>query len=235
MAEITVLLSAAFKEAYVELVPRFERASGHKVATLWAPSVEIMKRMKAGEIVDLVIVSAPSIEALKELGIVGMNGRSDLATCGVGVAVKAGAPRPDLSSGEAVKRAVLGAGSIVYSHGPSGVYLEGLFERMGIADAIESKVKRVQGEPAGALVARGAAELGFQQVCELLPVPGIDLVGPLPPDIQEITTFSSGIHAKARAPDAARALVEFLTSPDAAPVIVAKGMTPLATARADAR
>ena len=235
MAEITVLLSAAFKAVYVELVPRFERASGHTVATLWAPSVEIMKRMEEGGIVDLVIVSAPSIEALKKLGIVTADGRSDLATCGVGVAVKAGAPRPDLSSGEAVKRAVLAARSIVYSHGPSGVYLAGLFERMGIAAAIESKVKRVQGEPAGALVARGEAELGFQQVCELLPVPGIDLVGPLPPDIQEITTFSSGIHAKAREPEAARALVAFLTSPDAAPVIESKGMTPLATARADAR
>ena len=229
MAEITVLLSAAFKEAYVELVPRFERASGDKVATLWAPSVEIMKRMKGGEIVDLVIVSAPSIEELKKLGVVGVDARSDLATCGVGVAVKAGAPRPDLSSGEAVRRAVLAASSIVYSHGPSGVYLAGLFERMGIADAIESRVKRVRGEPAGALVARGEAELGFQQVCELLPVPGIDLVGPLPPDIQEITTFSSGIHAKAREPEAARALVSFLTSPDAAQVIESKGMTPFAT------
>lgn len=228
MAEITVLLSAAFKEAYVELVPQFERASGHKVVTLWAPSVEIMKRMKDGEIVDLVIVSAPSIEELKGLGVVAANGRADLATCSVGVAVKAGAPKPDISSGDAVKRAVLAAPSIVYSHGPSGVYLAGLFERWGIADAIKSKVTRVQGEPAGAVVARGEAELGFQQVCELLPVPGIDLVGPLPPDIQEITTFSSGVHAKAKAPEAARALVEFLTAPGAAPVIKAKGMQPLA-------
>ena len=235
MAEITVLLSAAFKEAYVELVPKFERASGHKVTTLWAPSVEIMKRMKEGEIVDLVIVSAPSVEELKQSGIVRADGRADLATCGVGVAVKAGAPRPDLSSGEAVKRAVLAAQSIVYSHGPSGVYLAGLFQRMGIADAIESKVRRVKGEPAGALVARGEAELGFQQVCELLPVPGIDLVGPLPPDIQEITTFSSGIHAKAREPDAARALVAFLKAPAAAPVISAKGMVPGANRPAPAR
>jgi molybdate transport system substrate-binding protein len=235
MAEITVLLSAAFKEAYIELVPRFERASGHKVATLWAPSVEIMKRMKNGEVVDLIIVSAPSIEELKQLGIVGADGRCDLAACGVGVAVRAGARRPDLSSGEAVKRAVLAARSIVYSHGPSGVYLAGLFKRMGIADTIESKVKRVQGEPAGALVARGEAELGFQQVCELLPVPGVDLAGPLPPDIQEITTFSSGIHAKAREPEAARALVSFLTAPEAAPVIESKGMTPRAAGRADAR
>ena len=158
MAEITVLLSAAFKEAYVELVPQFERASGHKVVTLWAPSVEIMKRMKDGEIVDLIIVSAPSIDELRALGIVAADGRIDLATCGVGVAVKSGARKPDISSGEAVKRAVLAAPSIVYSHGPSGVYLAGLFERMGIAEAIKSKVTRVKGEPAGALVARGVAE-----------------------------------------------------------------------------
>jgi molybdate transport system substrate-binding protein len=228
MAEIKVLLSAAFKEAYIELVPQFERATGHKVETLWAPSAEIMKRMKEGEIVDLVIVSAPSIDELKGLGIVASNGRADLATCGVGVAVKAGAPKPDISSGEAVKRAVLAARAIVYSHGPSGVYLAGLFERMGIADAIKPKVMRVQGEPGGAVVARGEAEIGFQQVCELLPVPGVDLVGPLPPDIQEITTFSSGVHAKAKAPEAARALVEFLIAPAAAPVIKAKGMNPIA-------
>ena len=227
MAEIKVMLSAAFKEAYLELVPRFERASGHRIETLWAPSVEIMRRMKAGERIDLVIVSAPSIEALKALGLVAADGRADLATCGVGVAVRAGAPRPDISSGEAVKRAVLDARSIVYSHGPSGVYLAGLFERMGVAGAIESKVTRVQGEPAGALVARGDAELGFQQVCELLPVPGIDLVGPLPPDIQEITTFSSGVHARALEPAAARELIAYLTSPEASPVIHAKGMEPL--------
>jgi molybdate transport system substrate-binding protein len=129
-----------------------------------------------------------------------------------------------LSSGEALKRAVLAAKTIVYSHGPSGVYLEGLFERMGIAGEIRSKLTRVEGEPAGALVARGEAELGFQQVCELLPVPGIDLVGPLPADVQEITIFSAGVHSRAKAPQAAQALVDFFKAPTAAPVIKAKGM-----------
>ena len=223
-AEITVMLSAAFKEAYVELVPQFERATGHKVTSLWAPSVQIMTRLKEGEIVDLVIVSSKAVDELMKLGIVAGGKRFDLAQCGVGVAVKAGAPRPDLSSGEALKRAVLAAKTIVYSHGPSGVYLEGLFKRMGIADAIASKVTRVQGEPAGALVARGEAELGFQQVCELLPVPGLDLVGPLPPDVQEITIFSAGVHSRAKEPQAAQALVDFFKAPAAAPVIKAKGM-----------
>jgi molybdate transport system substrate-binding protein len=224
--EITVLLSAAFKEAYVELVPQFERATGHTVTSLWAPSVQIMSRLKDGEAVDLVIVSSRSIDELMKAGIVARGKRFDLAQCGVGVAVKAGAPKPDLSSGEALKRAVLAARSIVYSHGPSGVYLEGLFKRMGIADAISGKVTRVQGEPAGAVAARGEAELAFQQVCELLPVPGIDLVGPLPPDVQEITTFSAGLHARAKEPVAAEALVEFFKAPAAASVIRAKGMEP---------
>lgn len=228
MSEITVMLSAAFKEAYVELVPQFEGATGDKVVTTWAPSVQIMQRMKDGETVDLVIVSAPSIDELRKCGLVAADGRTDLATCGVGVAVKAGAKRPDVSSGEALKRAVLAARSIVYSHGPSGVYLARLFERMGIAGEIEGKVTRVQGEPAGAVVARGEAELGFQQVCELLPVPGIDLVGPLSADVQEITTFSSGVHARAKNSDGARALVKFLKAPAAAPVIKAKGMDPVA-------
>ena len=226
MAEINVILSAAFGEAYLELVPQFEAATGHRVTTVWAPSAQIMDRVKSGETVDLMILSSRAIDKLIELGIVAAK-RIDLATCGVGAAVKKGAARPDLSSGESLKHAVLAAESIVYSHGPSGIYLAKLFERMGIADAIAAKVKRVQGEPAGAVVARGEAELGFQQICELLPVPGIDLVGPLPPDVQEITTFSGGVHVKAKEPDAAYALVRSFKSSAAAAVIRRTGMEPV--------
>jgi len=224
MANIKVMLSAAFKEAYLELVPPFERASGHKVENLWVPSVQMMNRLKGGETVDLVILSAAALEDLRKAGIV--SERTDLAKSGIGVAVKAGAPRPDISSGEALKRAVLAAKGIAYSTGPSGIYLIKLFERMGIAEQIKSRVKQVQGVPAGSIVARGEAELAFQQVSELLPVPGIELVGPLPPDVQEITIFSAGLHAKAPHPDAARALVKHLTAPAAAPVIKNKGMEP---------
>ena len=226
-AEIRVMLSGAFREAYLELVPPFERATGHKVTPLWMPTVEIMRRLKQGDVADVVILSAPPIAELTEAGVIAPGSSVNLATCGVGVAVKAGAPRPDLSSGEALKRAVLAAISIVYSHGPSGIYLERLFERMGIADEIRHKVRRVQGQPSGAVVAEGEAELGFQQVCELLPVPGIDFVGPLPPDIQEITTFTAGVHAKSREPEAAKALLAFFTSAEAAPVIRSKGMEPV--------
>jgi len=121
---------------------------------------------------------------------------------------------------------VLAARGIAYSTGPSGIYLMGLFQRMGIAETIKSKVKQVQGEPAGGVVARGEAEIAFQQVSELLPVPGIDFVGPLPADLQQVTVFSAGLHAAAQQPAAARALVKFLTASAAAPVIRKKGMEP---------
>jgi len=226
MAEIKVMASAAFKEAYLELVPEFERSTGHKVATSWVPSVQMMSRLKGGETVDLVIMSAASLDELIKYGMIAPGNRFDLAKSGVGAAVRAGAAKPDISSGDALKRAVLAAKSIVYSTGPSGIYLAGLFQRMGIADQLKPKIKQVQGEPAGAVVARGEAEIGFQQVSELLPVPGIDLIGPLPADVQQITVFSAGLHVTAKEPDAARALVKFLTAPAAAPVIRKKGMEP---------
>jgi molybdate transport system substrate-binding protein len=224
MSDIKVMLSAAFQEVYRELVPQFERATGHKAENIRVPSVQMMSRLKGGEAVDLVILSAASLDELRKAGIV--TECTDLAKSGIGVAVKTGAPRPDISSGEAVKRAVLAAKGIAYSTGPSGLYLVGLFQRMGIADQIKHKVTQTQGQPSGGVVARGDAELAFQQVSELLPVPGIDLVGSLPPDIQEITVFSAGLHARATSPDAAKALVKFLTSPAAAPVIRKKGMEP---------
>ena len=226
MSEIKVMASAAFKEAYLELVPEFERATGHKVVTLWVPSVQMMSRLKGGETVDLVIMSAASLDELIGAGIVAAGDRYDIARSGIGIAVRAGAPKPDISSGEAIKRAVLAAKAIAYSTGPSGVYLAGLFQRMGIADTIKDKVKISQGFPAGSFVASGEAELAFQQISELLPVPGIELVGPLPADIQQITVFSAGLHVGAKAPDAARALVKFLTAPAAAPVTRKKGMEP---------
>lgn len=227
MSTIRVMLSAAFKEAYLELVPEFERASGHKVESLWATTIQMLNRLKGGETVEIVILPAAAIDELVGLGIVAPDGKFDLARSGIAMAVKAGAPRPDISSGDAVRRAMLAARSIVYSMGPSGVYLKALFERWGIAAEIQSKVRIVQGEPAGAPVARGEAEIGFQQMSELLPVPGIDIVGPLPPDIQKITLFAAGVHARASDPAAARALVAHFKSAAAQPVIRRKGMETL--------
>ena len=226
-ADVKVMASAAIKEAYLELVPQFEKSTEHKVATTWAGTVDMMKRLSGGEVFDLVIMAVPSIEELTKQGKIVPGSRVDLAKSGVGAAVRAGAPKPDISSGEALKRAMLAAKSIGYSTGPSGVYLAGLFQRMGIADEIKSKVKvSPPGRPVGEVIARGEAEIGFQQVSELLPVAGIDYIGPLSADVQQITVFAGGIHTGATHADAAKALVKFLTSPQAAPVIKKKGMEP---------
>lgn len=224
-AEIRVLSSNAIKEAYLELVPQFEKATEHKVTTTWAPTVEIMKRMAAGETFDLVIMSADGIEKLTRDGKLVAGSRVDLVKSGIGVAVRKGAAKPDLSSGEAVKQALLAVKSIGYSTGPSGVYLGGLFGRMGIAEEIKSKVKVVTpGVPVGTLVASGEVEIGFQQVSELLPVAGIDYVGPLPGDIQHISVFAGALHTGATNADGAKAWVKFLTAPAAVPVIKSKGL-----------
>ena len=226
-AEIRVLSSNAIKEAYLELVPQFEKATEHKVATTWAPTVEIMKRMAAGETFDLVIMSAEGIDKLTKDGKLVSGSRVDLVKSGIGVAVRQGAAKPDLSSGEAVKKALLAAKSIGYSTGPSGVYLANLFERMGIAAELKPKVKVVTpGVPVGTLVASGEAEIGFQQVSELLPVAGIDYLGPLPADIQHTTVFAGALHTGATHGEAAKALVKFLTAPAAVPIIRSKGLEP---------
>lgn len=222
MADLTVMQSLAFKEAYLTLAPRFERATGHRIATLWVPTAKIVPTVVGGEAADLVIIAAAVVDELIAKGLA--RERTDLARCGVAVAVRAGAPRPDLSSAESLKRAVLAAKSIVYSRGPSGVYLDGLFARMGIAQEIEHKLTRVQGEPSGEVVARGDAEIGFQQASELLPVAGIDVVGPLPAEVQEITTFAATTLARAREPQAARELIDYFRTDEATAVIRATGL-----------
>jgi molybdate transport system substrate-binding protein len=226
-AEIQVMSSLAIKEAYLELVPGFESQTKHKVVTSWVGMVDILKRIKGGESTDLIIGSAAALEDLVKAGKIVPASRTDLVKSGVGVAVRAGAPRPDIGSGEALKRALLKAKSIAYSSGPSGVYLTGLFERWGIAEQLKPKITQTPpGVSVGGVVARGDAEIGFQQVSELLPVAGIDYIGPLPPDIQVITVFSGGVHVAAKQPAAAKELMKFLTSASAAPVIRKKGMEP---------
>ena len=226
-AEITVMSSAAVKEFYLELVPQFEKASGHKVVTQWVGGLDVQKRIRAGELVDLVILARPPIEALTQEGRLAPGSRLDLAQSGVGVAVRAGAPRPDISSGEALKRTLLSAKSIAHSSGPSGDHITAMIARMGITDEVKAKILQTKpGNPVGMVVARGEAEIGFQQVSELLPVAGITFLGPLPPDVQNITVFSGGVHTAAKEPAAARALMKFLGSPAATPVIRKHGMEP---------
>jgi molybdate transport system substrate-binding protein len=226
-SEISVLASAAIREAYLELVPMFEKQTGHRVVTVWAGTTEVARRIGGGQLVDLVIVSGPTIDKLTAEGKLVPGSRVDLVKSGIGVAVRSGQPKPDISSGEAVKKAVLGAKSVAYSSGPSGFYLAELFQKMGIADDIKAKVMQTpSGVQVGDVVARGEAELGFQQVSELLHVKGIEYVGPLPPDIQHVTVFSAGVHASAKEPEAAKALVKFLTAPDAASAVRKSGMEP---------
>ena len=220
-----VLSSLAIKEAYLELLPAFTAKTKHKVDTEWLGMVDIMKRIKAGEAADMVIASQKALGELKSLGKV--EAVVDLAKSGVAVAVKKGARRPDLSSGEAVKRALRAAKSIAYSSGPSGVYLVELFQKWGIGEELKAKSTQTPpGTAVGPLVARGEAEIGFQQMSELLPTAGIDIVGPLPADIQVITVFSGGVQAAAKDAEAARAWMAFLTSPQAAPVLRKHGMEP---------
>ena len=223
---IQVMATAAFKEAYLELVPQFERASGHKVVTTWTNTQDIVSRVKAGESTDLAVMSGNAIDELIAAGKFAAGSRVNVASSWVAMAVKKDAPQPDIRSAEAFKRAMLAAKSIAYSTGPSGVYLIGLFQRMGIADQLASKVKQIKGEPVGASVARGDIEIGFQQMSELMPVPGIDIVGGLPKDIEEITYFATGRHVDSKVAEAADALTAFFKAPAAHDLIRAKGMKP---------
>ena len=225
-ATIRVMATAAFKEAYIELVPQFERASGHKVVTTWANTTDIVNRVNAGETPDMAVMSANAVDELIAAGKFARGSRADVASSWVAMAVKQGAPKPDIRSAEAFKRAMLAAKSIAYSSGPSGVYLIGLFQRMGIADQLASKVKQIKGEPVGACVARGDIEIGFQQMSELMPVPGIDIVGGLSKDIEEITFFATGRHVDSPVVDAANALTAFFKASAAHALIRSKGMEP---------
>jgi molybdate transport system substrate-binding protein len=217
--EVRLLASGALREALEELLPEFERASAHKVALTIAGTAGIVNRMQKGEVTDVVILADYALAGLAREGKVVDGSR-------VGVAVAKGAPKPDIGSGEALKRTLLAAKSIAHSRGPSGIYLTGLFRKLGIADEIKAKVKEVEGEPVARLVARGEVEIGFQQISEIIHVAGVDYLGPLPPDVQHITVFASGLAGTAKETDAANALVRFLTAPAAAPVLKKHGLEP---------
>lgn len=225
-ADIRVMATAAFRAAYRELLPIFERVSGHRVTTVWASTQDIIARVKAGEPTDMVIMAASAVDELVEAGKLAKDSRVNIATSWVAMAVREGAPKPDIRTTESFRHAMLAAQSIACSFGPSGLYLLSLFERLGIATQINGKIQQIKGEPVGAVVARGDAEMGFQQMSELLPVPGIDIVGPLPPDIQQITAFATGMHRNTRVAAAAQAMTKFFRAPAAHPIIRASGMDP---------
>jgi molybdate transport system substrate-binding protein len=226
-AEIKVIGSPGTREPYNRLVPDFEKATGNKVTTTWGGVTAVAKRVADGETADVVMLPAAQIDELIKLGKVRADSRVNVASSGIGVVVKAGAPKVDISSAESIKKALLAAKTIAYSAGPSGLHMEKLIRNWGIADAVKAKIVPPRPNiPIGEMVAAGEAEIGFQQVSELLPVKGVDYLGALPADSQEITVFSAGVHTSATAADAGRALLRFLTAPEAAPIIRKTGMEP---------
>ena len=227
--ELRVVTSGAFTAAYLELVPEYERASHNKLMTEFGASLgslptAIPARLERGEEIDVVIMAAPALDALIQQGKVRPGSRVDLVQSGIGMAVRAGAPQPDISTVEALKNALLAAKSIGYSGSASGVYLSTeLFPKLGITHG----TRKIEATMVGEAVAKGEVEIGFQQISELLPVKGIDLVGPLPPGAQRVTLFAAGIPVTAKHPNEAKALIQWLTSPAAAAVIRKSGLEPL--------
>jgi molybdate transport system substrate-binding protein len=232
-AEVRVMISGGLTAAYKELVPEFERLTGNKVLTAYGPSMgttvnAIPIRLERGEPVDVLIMVGYALGDLITQGKVVADSRVDLTKSLIGIAVKSGAPKPDISSADALKRALLAAKSIAYSDSASGVYVSTeMFQRLGIADEMKDKARKIPAEPVAGVVARGDAEIGFQQISELRPVPGVDIVGPLPPELQKVTVFSAGIATVSKEPDAGKALIKFLASPAASAAIINSGMEPI--------
>ena len=232
-AEVRVMISGGLTAAYKALVPEFERLTGNKVLTAYGPSMgttanAIPVRLERGEPADVLIMVGYALDDLAKQGKVISDSRVELVKSPIGVAVKSGTPKPDISSADAVKRALLAAKTIAYSDSASGVYVSTeMFAKLGILDAMKDKARKVPATPVGEIVAHGDAELGFQQISELKPVEGIDIVGPLPDELQKITVFSAGIASLSKEPDAGKALIKFLASSAAAATMIKSGLDPI--------
>ena len=226
-AEITLLVSNAFKSAMEGLAPQFEKASGHKPLITYGSTNPLKARIEKGAIFDLTILSDGAIDDLIKQGRLVASTRAVIARSSLGVAIRKGAPKPDISTTEAFTRALINAKSIAYlEQGLTGVYLKGLFQRLGIAEVLKSKIKYVR---AGEAVAEGEAEIGITQISEILPVSGVELAGPLPSEIQSYALFVAAISASAKQADVAKALLAYLGLPDAASVMRANGLEPALT------
>ena len=229
---IKVVTSGAFTAAYLELVPEYERASHDKLVTEFGPSMgtthnAIPIRLERGEAIDVVIMAAPALDDLIKQGKIMADSRVDLVQSKMAMAVKAGAPKPDIGTVDALKRTLLAAKSIAYSDSASGVYLSTeLFPKLGIADQIKSKCRKIEADPVGGVVASGEAEIGFQQISELLPVKGIDIVGELPPGAQRVTVFAAAVPVTSKHPESSKALIRWLASPAAYAAIKKSGLEP---------
>jgi molybdate transport system substrate-binding protein len=236
-ADIQVMISAGFYSVYSELGPAFERASGHRLITTRGPSMgdspeSIPTRLARGETADVVILDGATADELARRGLVRADTKVELARSMIGMVVRAGAIKPDIGSVEAFRSTLLAAKSIAYSDSGSGTYLSTtLFAKLGVADQVAGKSRKVRGPPSGepvaAVVARGEAEIGFQQVSELIHVPGVSFVGTIPAELQPGFSFAGALTSSSRQPEAANALLRFLASPESAPTISKAGLTPL--------
>jgi molybdate transport system substrate-binding protein len=229
-AEIKVLSAGAFKQVVLALVPDFERQTGHKVTVENDTVGALTKRIEGGEGFDVAVLTPAAVSDLASKGKFVPGSGTNLARVGIGVVVKDGAPKPDISSVEAFKKALLAAKSVAYidpvAGGSSGIYVAGLIDKLGIAAEVGPKAKLIHGGAVAEHIANGEAELGIHQISEILPVKGTTLVGPLPADIQNYTVYAAGLGASAKESDAAKALLKALSGPAAADVLKAKGMEP---------
>ena len=236
-ADVHVMISSGFYGVYAELDPAFERASGHRLVTTRGPSMgdspeAIPTRLARGETADVVIMDGGAAEELAKLGLIRADTKIELSRSLIGMVVRAGAAKPDIGSVNALRDTLLAAKSIAYSDSGSGTYLSTtLFAKLGIAEQVAVKSRKVRGPPSGepvaAVVARGEAEIGFQQVAELIHVPGVTFVATIPADVQPPTFFSGAITRTSKQPEAGQALIRFLSSPEAAPTIVKAGLLPI--------
>jgi molybdate transport system substrate-binding protein len=229
-AEIDALITTAMKAAVDELVPSFERANGHNVRVSYGPSGGIARRFIGGEAADVIVIDGGALDELIQQGKV-LPGRTDVARAGIGIAVRKGAPKPDVSSAEALKRALLAAKSIGHTApaggGITAAHVMKLFEKLGIAAEVTPKVKLAGGGPNGrvsVLVSSGEAEIGLQQISELMSNPEVDVIGMLPAELQQITTYSAGIGAGAKQPEPAKAFIRHLAAPEATTIYKTKGL-----------
>jgi molybdate transport system substrate-binding protein len=226
--EIKVLTAGAFKQVLLALVPEFEKQTGHKVTIDNATVGALTKRIEGGEAFDIAVLTPKAVDDLIAKGKFAAGSRQNLARVGVGVVVKDGTPKPDISTVDAFKKALLAAKSVAYidpaAGGSSGIYVSGLLDRLGIAGEVKPKAKLIHGGAVAEHIAKGEAEVGIHQISEILPVKGTTLVGPLPADIQNYTVYAVGVSANAKQTEAAKALIKALSGSAAATVLKSKGM-----------
>jgi molybdate transport system substrate-binding protein len=223
--EIKLVSGGAMRALMVEAVPLFERASGTKVDARFALTSLLAKEIENGAMFDVALLPRPELDALARQGFIAAGTPTDITRSAVGLCVRAGAPKPDIGTAAALKRTLLEARSLGYSDGPSGAYVAGLLQRLGIAEEMKPKT-RLTSAPVAELVAAGEAEIGIQQIVAILPVKGADLVGPLPSELQNIIVYAAGLSANAANAEKARAFVAFLGMPEVTRMIRAKGMEP---------